>query len=193
LIMVSITPSHIIQYLYCPRYIYFEYVLGIPQYEEKYYLAMKGREIHDEKLERNKDYLRKRIGAIEKHPQQYLANNYMRGQVDEVLLLADGSMAPLEYKFAEYNEKIFSTYQTQLFCYALLIEHNFGKKVKRGFIVFVRSKNKLVEIEISDSDKWNVQSFALEIEKIIDKNFFPKATKYKSKCLTCTYQNICIK
>lgn len=191
--MISLTPSHIIQYLYCPRFTYFEYVLGIPQFEEKFYLAMKGREIHDEKLERNKDYLRKRIGAVEKHTEQYLTNDFMRGQVDEVLLLNDGTMAPLDYKFAVYDEKIYSTYQTQLQCYALLIEHNFGKQVNRGYLVYVRSKNKLVDVEISDSDKEIVRNCAGEIEKIIDKNFFPRATSYKKRCLTCTYQNICVK
>jgi len=191
--MITLKPSHIIQYLYCPRFTYFEYVLGIPQFEEKFYLAMKGREIHDEKLERNKDYLRKRIGAVEKYTDQYLTNDNLRGRVDEVVLLADGTMAPLDYKFAMYDEKVYSTYQTQLQCYAILIESNFGRHVNRGFLVYVRSKNKLIEVEISEIDKNNVKYCVLEIEKIIDKNFFPRATSYKKRCLTCTYQNICIK
>jgi len=191
--MVSLTPSHIIQYLYCPRYIYFEYVLGIPQFEEKYYLAMKGREIHDEKLQQNKDYFRKRLGVQEKHVDQYLTNNCLRGRLDEVLLLGDGTMAPLEYKFAHYEEKIYATYMTQLQCYALLIEHNFDKKVNRGFLVFVRSSNKLVEIEISEHSKENVRHCSMEIANIIDKNFYPKSTANKIKCLTCTYKNICVK
>ncbi len=191
--MISITPSHIIQYLYCPRFTYFEYVLGIPQFEEKFYLAMKGREIHDEKLECNKDYLRKRVGAVEKHLDQYLTNEYLRGQVDEVLLLSDGTMAPLDYKFAVYDDKVYSTYRTQLQCYSLLIEHNFQKIVNKAFLVYVRSKNKLIEVEIKDKDKTHVKQCAMEIGKIIGNNFFPKATSIKKRCLTCTYQNICIK
>lgn len=191
--MLSVTPSHIIQYLYCPRFTYFEYVLSIPQFEEKFYLAMKARDIHDEKLERNKDYLRKRVGAIEKHLDQYLTNAYLRGQVDEVLLLSDGTMAPLDYKFAVYDEKVYSTYRTQLQCYSLLIEHNFQKKVNRAFLVYVRSKNKLIEVEIAEKDKKRVRQCASDIGKIIEKNYFPKATPFKKRCLTCTYHNICIK
>jgi len=79
---MSLTPSHIIEYLYCPSFTYFEYVLGIPQHEEKSFKAMKGREVHDEKLERNKDYLRKRLGVQAKHLDQYLTNDYLRGRVD---------------------------------------------------------------------------------------------------------------
>ena len=39
---MSVTPSHIIEYLYCPRFTYYEYVLCIPQYEERHYKSRKG-------------------------------------------------------------------------------------------------------------------------------------------------------
>jgi CRISPR-associated exonuclease Cas4 len=187
-----ITPSHIIEYLFCPRFTYFEYVLAIPQYEEKNYKVMRGRELHDQKLEENKDYLRKRIGAIDKHLDQYLTNSLLRGRMDEVLLLSDGSMAALDYKFAEYPGQVYETYKTQLYCYAWLIEDNFQVPVNKGFLVYTRSHNKLVEVPIQDSDKAQVKACAEAILNIIEKNFFPKATKYKTKCLTCTYKNICI-
>lgn len=191
--MISLTPSHIIEYLYCPRFTYFEYVLGIPQYEEKSYKVIRGREIHDEKLERNKSYLRKKIGVVEKHLDQYLTNPWMRGKIDEVLELRDGTMAPLDYKFAEYKEKIFETYKTQQYCYACLIEENFRRPVNRGFLVYTRSKHQLVEIPITRQNKEEVKACADAIWNIIDRNFYPQATKYKKRCVDCTYRNICIK
>ena len=190
---MSLTPSHIIEYLYCPRFTYFEYVLGIPQYEERHYKIQKGRNIHELKMVRNKDYLRKRIGAVEKYSEQYLTNGQLRGKIDEVLLLSDGNMAPLDYKYAQYKERIYDTYKTQLFCYAVLIEENFKKEVKKGFLVYVRSANKLVEIPVSKSDKEEIKDAIQEVSKIISENFYPKATKYKKRCLTCTYRNICTK
>lgn len=188
-----VTPSHIIEYLFCPRFTWFEYVLVIPQYEERHYKVSKGRNMHDLKLIQNKEYLRKRIGVKEKWLDQYLTNDLMRGKVDEVLLLNDGSMAPLDYKFAQYKDKIYSTYKTQLFCYAWLIEENFGNPVKKGFLVYTRSKNKLIEIGITDSDKQEVKRCVNEINTIVEGNVYPKATKYKKRCLTCTYRNICTK
>jgi CRISPR-associated exonuclease Cas4 len=190
--MITLTPSHIIEYLYCPRFTYFEYVLAIPQYEEKNYKVMRGRELHDRKLEENKDYLRKRIGVKDKHLDQYLSNDFIRGRVDEVLHLNDDSLAPLDYKFAEFKDKIYETYLTQLYCYAWLIEENFEKEVNKGFLVYTRSKNKLVEVSISAEHKQLVKKAVQEIEKIIGENIFPKATKYKKRCLNCTYRNICI-
>ncbi|UII29467.1 CRISPR-associated protein Cas4 [Fulvivirga maritima] len=190
---MSITPSHIIEHLFCPRYTYFEYVLTIPQYEEKFYKAIKGREVHSEKLERNKDYLRKKIGVKEKLQDQYLTNDVLRGKVDEVLLLNDDTMAPLDYKFAEYKDKIYNTYQQQLFCYAVLIEEKFKRPVHKGFIVYTRSKNKLVEVQIKSEDKLLISETIEQIERIINNNYYPKATKFKRRCLNCTYRNICIK
>jgi CRISPR-associated exonuclease Cas4 len=188
-----LTPSHIIEYLFCPRFTYFEYVLAIPQYEEKNYKVMRGREIHDEKLERNKEYLRKRLGVTDKHTDQYLSNSLIRGKVDEVLVLENGTLAPLDYKFAEFKDKVYETYKTQLYCYAWLIEENFKKEVSKGFLVYTRSKNHVEEVIITKEAKEEVKKAAGEIMEIIEMNLFPKATKYKKRCVDCTYRNICIK
>lgn len=191
--MMSLTPSHIIQHLYCPRFTYFEHVLRVPQYEEKNYKVIRGRNLHDERLEQNKGYLRKRLGVVNRHDDQYLTNDLLRGRVDEVLELADGSMAPLDYKFAEYNELVYNTYRTQLFCYAWLIEDNFQKPVTKGYLVYTRSQNKVVEVPVEEADKSEVKNAAREILQVIDSNTFPKATKYKERCVHCTYRNICVR
>lgn len=191
--MISITPSHIIEFLYCPRYIYFQYVLEIPQHEEKYYKAIKGRDIHKLRLSKNISYLRKRIGVIEKKLDVYLSFNNLRGIVDEILFLNDGTAAPLDYKFALYKNKVFNTYKTQLHCYAYLIENNFNMKVEKGFIVYIRSKNKLVTIPVTERKLNEINSLIENILNIIIDNYFPKATKYKSKCNSCTFRNICSK
>ena len=190
---MTITPSHVIQYLYCPRFTYFEYVLGIPQYEEKYFKVQKGREVHEQKAKQNTEYLRRKLGVEEKYINQYLTNKYLRGEIDEVLLLEDGTMAPLDFKFAEYKDKVYETYKTQMYCYALLIEGNYSKKVNKGYIVYTRSKNKLIEMPITEGDKIGIRESIKNILSVIQENRYPKATKYKKRCLSCTYQNICTK
>ncbi|MEZ4826491.1 MAG: CRISPR-associated protein Cas4 [Bacteroidia bacterium] len=189
---MTITPSHILEYLFCPRFTYFEYVLGIPQSQEKYYKVMKGREVHSRKEKENRGYLRKRLGVVAKQENQYLSNGWLRGEVDEVLELSDGSMAPLDYKFAKFEDRVYETYKTQLYCYAVLIEHNYGRRVEKGYLVYTRSGNHVEEIEIGEAEKAAVGAYGEEIVAIIDKNYFPKATRYKKKCVTCTYKNLCI-
>lgn len=189
--MFSITPSHIIEYLYCPRFTYFEYVLRISQFEEKNFKVMQGRTMHEMKSLQNKDYLRQRIGVREKRLNVYLTNTLLRGEVDEVLFLHDGTAAPLDYKFAKWEERLYDTYRTQLACYAWLIESNFGVEVKRGYLVYVRSKNHLVEVPISPDDIDAVKLAAKGILEIMEKNRYPNGTKVRKRCDHCTYRNIC--
>jgi len=190
----SFYPSQIIEYLYCPRYTYFEYVLQIPQNEDKFYKVQRGREVHDEKLDQNKNYLRKRIGVQKKWTDQYLGKTGLRGKVDEVLKLNNGTYAPLDYKFAQWNDKVYNTYKQQLYCYAVLIEENFSQaKVEKGFLVYTRSRHKLIEVPITDKDKLKIKDSMKEMLAIIQNNKFPKATRAKKKCINCTYRNICIK
>lgn len=138
-------------------------------------------------------YHRQRLGVTEKHLNQYLTNDLLRGEVDEVLTLSDGSMAPLDYKYAIYKDRVFETYKTQLYCYAWLIREQYGKAVTKGFLVYTRSKNKLIEVPISAAHIEIVQSAACKIFEIIQQNRYPKATNYKRRCLSCTYRNICTK
>jgi len=189
--MFSVTPSHIIQYLYCPRFTFFEYVLRVPQHEEKEYKVMQGREMHDRKEAQNSGYLRRRIGATAKIIDAYLTNDLLRGEVDEVLELSDGTMAPLDYKFAKWEDKLYDTYRTQLACYAWLIEENFSRPVNRGYLVYTRSKNHLLEVPIARADMEAVRSAATAIRDIVQKNLYPDATKVRKRCDHCTYRNIC--
>ena len=189
----SITPSHLIQHLYCARFTYFQHVLKVPQNEDKFFKVVKGRAVHELKARQNTEYLRQRIGVTEKHINQYLTNDLLRGEIDEVLLLKDKSTAPLDYKFAYFDGKVYDTYRTQLYCYAWLIESNYQHSVKKGYLVYTRSKNKLIEIEIEQNHLQKIKSSALELYKIVQLGFFPKATKFKKRCVNCTYRNICIK
>jgi len=190
--MYSFYPSQIIEYLYCARFTYFEYVLRIPQFEDKFHKVQRGRDVHQQKLEQNKGYLRKKIGAVEKWQDQYLTMEGLRGKVDEVLLLADGSYAPLDYKFAEWKERLYDTYRQQLICYAVLIEQNFNGSVTKGYLVYTRSSNKLIEVPIDQESKSQILKSMESMAVIISKNRFPKGTKFKERCLNCTYKNICI-
>lgn len=142
----SLTATHLLEYLYCPRFVYFGDVLKIPEYQEKRFKVLKGRKIHIKTRKINQDYLRKKIGAVKKMSDVYLAGEYgIRGIVDEIIFLDDGSAAPLDYKYAEYKNKIFETYRYQLVFYARLIRENYNVPVNKGFIVYTRSKNKLIE------------------------------------------------
>ena len=192
---ISITPSEVIEYLYCPRFIYYMLYLKISQHEKNRFKVLRGREVHKTKSSINKKYLRKSIGVKEKLLEQKLYSSKYRihGIVDEVLFLEDGTAASLDYKFAEYKNRLFLTHKYQAVMYSMLIEDNYNLDVNRAFIVYTRSKNLLKEIEVDKKMYRQVQEIINEIVEIIAKGYYPKKTKNKRSCPDCTYRNICIK
>lgn len=189
----SITASDILEYLFCPRFIYFENYLDIPQHEEKRFKVQKGRMIHEDKMRLNPQYLRKKLGCIERKKSVYLSSSErgIRGIVDEILLLDDGTAAPLDYKYAEYKELTFKNHRYQLTLYGRLIRENFKVPVNRGYIIYTRSRNKLIEVPITEQMYVELDKIISGLLKIIQKGIYPKTTKYKARCPDCCYRNIC--
>jgi CRISPR-associated exonuclease Cas4 len=191
---VTITPSQVLEYLYCPRFTYFMECLKIPQREERRFKVQIGREVHERKSRQNIEYLRKRLGVVHKETSVYLVSlrDQVRGIVDEVLTLEDGSMAPLEYKFAEFRPYVFKTHRCQLTLEAMLIRENYGKEVNKGFLVYTRSKNRLEEVVLSETDFCFATKTVAEILNIIEMGYYPAVRRNQRKCVDCCYKNICV-
>jgi CRISPR-associated exonuclease Cas4 len=189
-----ITPSEVIEHIYCPRFTYFMNCLNIPQHEELRYKVLKGRELHDRRENENRDYIRRKLGCIDKDISVYIASKRIgiRGIVDEVLHLSDGTLAPLDYKYAEYSGHIFETHKVQSVLYALLIMENYNKQVKKGFICYVRNGNKVKEILYREKDLWYAKDTIAEIFRVILRGYYPKKTRWQNRCIDCCYRNICV-
>jgi len=189
-----VTVSDVMEYLFCPRFIYFMYCLNIPQHEDKRYKVLKGREIHDMREKINKEYVRKKLNCVRKERSVYMTSKkyHIKGIVDEILFLDDGTACPFDYKFAEFKEKLFKTYKFQSIIYGLLVMENYGVEVKKGFVCYTRSNNLVKEIEFKKKDFDDAVKIINEILDVIQKGFYPKKTKSLMKCVDCTYRNICV-
>ncbi|WP_269850708.1 CRISPR-associated protein Cas4 [Methanosarcina horonobensis] len=187
--------SDVLEYLFCPRFIYYMYCLDIPQHEEKRFKVIKGREVHETRKLTNRDYVRKKLNCIRKESDIFIASkqHHIKGIVDEVLFLEDGTAAPLEYKFAEYKDKVFKTYKFQLVLQALLIRENYNIEVNRAYLCFTRSNSLVKEMEITPSDfKKKPKKIIEEILDIVQKGLYPKTSRSSRKCVDCCYRNICV-
>ena len=189
-----ITPYEVVEHVFCPRFTYFEKVLMIPQHEEQRYKVQAGRAVHERRTAENRDYLRSKIGVRDKEITVYLASPKLRvrGVVDEVLTLTDGTMAPLDYKYTPYREQAFRTHQVQVALYALLIREVYGKPVTRGYVAYVRGGTKLVEVPL---EAW-LEAMALrlvgEVFDVLNTGRIPRRTRDRVKCVDCCYKNICV-
>jgi len=191
---ISITPSEIMGYLFCPRFVYYQNYLDISENEEKRYKVMKGRLIHEEKMKINQKYLRSKLGVKDKviDKKMYSKKFKIHGIVDEILFLDDNTAAPLDYKYAKYK-RIYQSLKYQMVMYALMIEDNYKIPVNRAYLVYTRSKDYVKRIDIDNKMKAKVESIIEEYIRIIDKGYYPKKTEYSKKCYDCAYRRICIR
>ncbi len=189
-----ITVSDVMEYLFCPRFIYFMYCLMIPQHEERHYKVLKGRELHAAREKVNRNYIRKKLQCERKEIAVYLVSRryHVKGEVDEVLFLSDGTAAPMDYKFAEYRDTIFRTHKYQSALYGLMIADCYDIAVKRGFVCYTRSNHLVKEVPLGDKDFERAISIVDNVLTIIQKGFFPAPTRYKARCIDCAYRNICV-
>lgn len=191
---LMITPSEVIEHLYCPRFTYFMNCLNIPQHEELRYKVLKGRELHERRETENREYIRKKIGCVEKELSVYVASPVIRvrGVIDEVLTLADGSMAPLDYKYTEYRDYLFETHKVQSVLYAMLISETYQKPVYKGYICYAKDGAVLKEIVYKEADLKYAKDVVDEIFSVIVKGKCPKKTSWRNRCVDCCYKNICV-
>lgn len=191
---IMITPSEVIEHLYCPRFTYFMNCLNIPQHEELRYKVMKGRKLHEEREKENREYIRKKLGCVAKEISVYVASPIIRvrGVVDEVLTLADGSMTPLDYKYTEYRDYLFETHKVQSVLYAMLIREVYQKPVYKGYICYAKDGAVLKEIVYKEADFEYAKDVVDEIFSVLVKGKCPKKTSWRNRCVDCCYKNICV-
>jgi CRISPR-associated exonuclease Cas4 len=189
-----ITPSEVLEHVYCPRFTWFMHVQHIPQHEESRFKVLKGREVHRRRAIENREYLRRKIGAVKREIEVYLASPALRlrGIVDEVLWLKDGTMAPLDYKYTEPRETVFKTHETQIILYAMLIREVYQQPVTRGFIAYVRDGNELLEVPIAEEAIGRARYLIGQIFAIIQSGRLPARTTSRRRCEDCCYKNICV-
>ena len=186
--------SDVLEYLFCPRFIYYIYCLDIPQHEENRFKVQNGRKVHETKRINNPEYLRKKLGVVRRETSVFLASktHHIKGIVDEVLFLEDNTAAPLEYKFAQYKNKIFKTYKHQLALQAMMIQENYNTKVNKGYICYTRSNNLIKQTEIKTSDFEKITQTIDVFLHIIELVYYAYRSKHYLMFTDCCYRNICI-
>lgn len=190
---VLLTPSDILEHTFCGRFTYFERHLALPEFQERREKVRRGREIHEAREVTNRAYLRKRLGVVDKRIDVTLASprHHLRGRIDEVLMFQDRTAGPLDYKFARDPGRVYTTLRLQSAIYALLIRESFGIPVRRGYLVYTRSHNRVVEIAYQPDDFRRVAQAVREVLAIVNHGHLPRRAP-ASRCADCCYHSICV-
>ena len=190
---VLLTPSDILEHSFCGRFTYFERHLALPEFQERREKVRRGRALHAVREATNRAYLRQRLGVVEKRIDVSLISrrHHLRGRIDEVLFFSDGTAGPLDYKFAKDPGRVYSTLRLQSAIYALLIRENFHVPVRRGYLVYTRSQNRVVELNYVPEDFRKVGRAVREILDVIHRGKLPHRAS-PAHCVDCCYRLICV-
>ena len=190
---VLLTPSDLLEHLFCGRFTYFEQHLRLPEFQDRREKVRRGRALHAVREATNRTYLRKRLGVVEKRIDVSLISrpHHLRGRLDEVLLFDDGTAGPLDYKFARDPGRLYRTLRLQSAIYALLIRENLGIPVRRGYVVYTRSQNRVVEIRYEPEDFRRIGRAVREILEVLHRGKLPRRAP-ASHCVDCCYRLICV-
>ena len=185
-----LSAKDIMNFCYCPRIIYYEHVLKIPQSTTK--KELKGREKYDEfkkKSRRNK--IIREFPKMRKMYDTYLQSDNL-GIITKLDCVAfddnKKEAYPIQVKYAKKPRKLYRQHVLQVILEAALVEEQFGYSVPRGFLKFLLSGN-IAEVETRDKS----ELFAcLEYVKgLIRTESFPNPTTFKKRCVDCCYRNVC--
>lgn len=177
-------------YSYCPRIIYYVHVLHEPQYTTK--KELNGREKENDYSKKGKRTKIVKDGPmLPKKFGMYLISERigLKTKLDSVMFdYSKNEAYPIQAKYSYRPKVIYTTQKNQLLMESLLIEDALGYRSPYGFIKFLKSGD-LVKLDLSD--KHNLLNILLEMKYIMDNESFPKATKYRKRCVDCCYNNKC--
>lgn len=185
----SLSVTNVVEHAFCPRFTYFQLVLGIEQREEKRGTVIAGRTLHSRHSMTNKSYKIKRFeGAKLTEILLYSKKHMFSGKIDEAIETSDEVLI-IERKYSDHTV-IGLTMRTQLGLLAILAEENFGKKVKRAIIVFDKTKRIEIQVKITENIKKLALSTLHKTRAVLSSGIIPPS-RHDNRCLNCCYRKIC--
>jgi len=182
--------SDIKQYIYCPRIIYFYYVLPIPRRVTK--KMEYGRLEHIEIMQLEKRRKLNAYGILEGSRDFQVSLQSSRlglnGLLDMTITTSMGEIYPVEFKHSISKRGLHQKYQ--LAAYAMLLEETSLKPVRYGFIYLIPTKT-IVPMEITVSMREHVKKVLSAIRKIIANERIPGYIRSRIRCTDCEFKNYC--
>jgi len=177
------------QYLYCPRIIYYDYVLPVERRQTPTMKLAREEHVRLEQLESRRRLSRYRLGEGERRFRVPLHSSRfgLRGVLDALLITPVGYF-PVDFKVTEHGASVGHKYQ--LLAYALLLEETFGVAVRAGFICLA-PRGEVVEVPVTSSGRLHVRRLLGAIRNLIRREVLPEVRHSTARCCDCEFRNYC--
>jgi CRISPR-associated exonuclease Cas4 len=184
-----LTVSDLKNYAYCPRLVYYRYVLPV---EGKTTFKMEYGRISEEQMRSIEKRRKLKEYGLEEGSRRF--GEWVRserlelsGKID-LLIESRGGYFPVDFKTTE--GPVQESHKMQLAGYALILEDTRGVAVERGFI-FLLPREDIVSVELDAALKSQCERAIEEMKRIIHDEWMPEAPDNRNRCTDCEYRNFC--
>lgn len=186
---MSIPASLFRQYCFCPRIVYFQYILGLKVPSPLWVKQGVDYHVREQRLSQSRTLKRYDIdlGKIE-FDVKLKSNKWdIHGLADAVILLPEQALV-IEFKLS--CDKPTRGQKLQMVAYALMIEEQYNIDVNVGFISY-ESKGKVHRVEMKDELKHSLEKAIKHIGIMQSIQILPDSSASSSQCEQCEYINFC--
>jgi CRISPR-associated exonuclease Cas4 len=186
---IQLRVSDLKQYLYCPRVVYFQYVLPVDHsvtYKmEKGKVAQEEIEVLEARRKLKKYGLKE--GKRVFNPWLSSRKHGLTGKLD-LLIETDDGLFPVDFKYTRGQP--YQNHVYQLGGYGLLLEEYSAKPARKGFVYLIPQKDAVV-FDLTEELREECVATLDRIKEMIREERFPAPPAQRGKCLDCEYQNYC--
>lgn len=181
--------SDVKQFLYCPRVVYFTYVMPVHRKVTRKMEYGKEEHLELERLERRRGFRSYDLSEGERRYRTKLCSERLgvEGVLDMHIMCGSGCF-PVEFKNTSRHPGLNHKYQ--LVCYAMLLEDEYGKPVRHGYLYLIPGKRVHV-VEMTPNARTFVRKTLGRIKMMIARESFPPAPGRPARCFECEYRNYC--
>ena len=114
----------------------------------------------------------------------------LKGVIDQVHVY-DNEYIPFELKTGRTpQDGVWPSHRIQIAAYSLLLQENFNKQVKGGFVVYLDTKEKR-HISINPFMKQEVRQIVDEVIELLEGKELPDFCNNENKCIKCGLRKTC--
>lgn len=193
-----ISGTDVKNWVYCPLIVYYRKIMGAkPKIFEQQKAGMRKHVEMQNKIKRRIGIAarKNKLDIIHKEYNKIILNEKEKliGLIDMVVVLKNREIVPIEIKSMKSNNgKAWRDHVYQITFYAILLEKQYRKIIKRGYIYY--EDNKLIEVIISNHEKNMVRKIINSIREMMNTEKQPRVRIHAKKCTGgCGYRWICKK
>lgn len=181
--------SDVKQFMYCPRIIYFTYVMPVDKKVTYKMEEGKLEHLRLEKLETRRKLKRYKIEEGERRFHTFLSSERLGLQgVLDLHIVALSDYYPVELKNSLRTGVLNHKYQ--LIAYGMLLEEHYQRTVHCGFIYLI-PRQEICPVPITTMTRSYLRRLVEKIQNIVITEAFPPAPSRRTRCNDCEYRNYC--